>query len=104
MTGVQTCALPIWPLLAPLTALKIVCAFRLTFPERSVIICGGRQVTLRSLTPLLFAAGADSLMTGDYLTTRGRLPDDDRQMLADLGLELIQEASAPAAGQGETAT
>jgi biotin synthase-like enzyme len=27
-------------------------------------------------------------MTGDYLTTRGRLPDEDRQMLVDLGLEL----------------
>jgi biotin synthase len=80
------------PLLSPLEALKIVAAFRLTFPERSLIICGGRQVTLRSLSPLLFAAGADSLMTGDYLTTRGRLPDDDRQMLADLGLELVQEA------------
>jgi biotin synthase len=66
-------------------------AFRLTFPERSVIICGGRQITLRSLSPLLFAAGADSLMTGDYLTTQGRLPDDDRQMLEDLGLELVQE-------------
>jgi len=88
------------PLLPPLEALKIVAAFRLTFPERSVIICGGRQVTLRSLSPLLFAAGADALMTGDYLTTRGRLPDDDRQMLADLGLELVQEASAPEAGRG----
>ena len=79
------------PLLDPLEALKIVMAFRFTFPERSVIICGGRQVTLRSLSPLLFAAGADALMTGDYLTTRGRLPDDDRQMLADLGLELEEE-------------
>jgi biotin synthase len=76
------------PLLSPLEALKVVLAFRLMFPERSVIICGGRQVTLRSLGPLLFAAGADALMTGDYLTTRGRLPDEDRQMLADLGLEL----------------
>jgi biotin synthase len=79
------------PLLSPLEALKIITAFRLTFPERSLIICGGRQVTLRSLSPLLFAAGADALMTGDYLTTRGRLPEDDRQMLADLGLELVQE-------------
>jgi biotin synthase len=87
-------------LLAPLTALKIVAAFRFTFPERSVIICGGRQVTLRSLAPLLFAAGADSLMTGDYLTTRGRMPDEDRQMLADLGLDLVQETSAPEAGRG----
>ena len=88
------------PLLDPLEALKIVLAFRLTFPERSLIICGGRQVTLRSLAPLLFAAGADALMTGDYLTTRGRLPDDDRQMLADLGLDLVQEAAPPEAGQG----
>jgi biotin synthase len=86
------------PLLLPLEALKIVLAFRLTFPERSVIICGGRQITLRSLSPLLFAAGADSLMTGDYLTTRGRLPDEDRAMLADLGLELGQEDSGPEAG------
>ena len=30
-------------------------------------------------------------MTGDYLTTRGRLPEEDRQMLADLGLELQSE-------------
>jgi len=88
------------PLLDPLTALKIVLAFRLTFPERSIIICGGRQVTLRSLAPLLFAAGADALMTGDYLTTRGRLPDDDRQMLADLDLDLMQDAASPEAGQG----
>lgn len=76
------------PLLSPLEALKIIVAFRLFFPDRSLIICGGRQVTLRSLIPLVFAAGADSLMTGDYLTTRGRLPEEDRQMLADLGLEL----------------
>jgi len=76
------------PLLSPLEALTAVAAFRLMFPERSIIICGGRQATLRSLSPLVFAAGANALMTGDYLTTRGRLPEEDRQMLADLGLEL----------------
>ncbi len=79
------------PRLSPLTALKAVAAFRLAFPRRSLIICGGRQVTLGSLSPLIFAAGADSLMTGDYLTTRGRLPEEDRQVLADLGLELAVE-------------
>ncbi len=76
------------PRLTPLTALKAIVAFRLLFPERSLIICGGRQVTLRSLSPLIFAAGADAVMTGDYLTTQGRLPEDDRRTLADLGLEL----------------
>jgi biotin synthase len=92
------------PLLPPLTALKLVLAFRLTFPARSIIICGGRQVTLRSLAPLLFAAGADALMTGDYLTTRGRMPEEDRQMLVDLGLELGREADAPEAGRGGATT
>jgi biotin synthase len=76
------------PLLAPLEALKAIVAFRLRFPERALIICGGRQVTLGALSPLIFAAGADAVMTGDYLTTRGRLPEDDRRLLADLGLEL----------------
>jgi biotin synthase len=75
-------------LLAPLEALKIIAAFRLTFPNKTIIICGGRQPTLRSLAPLMFAAGANALMTGDYLTTKGRLPEDDRLMLEDLGLEL----------------
>jgi biotin synthase len=76
------------PLLTPLEALQAIAAFRLYFPETSIIICGGRQVTLRSLSPLIFAAGADAVMTGDYLTTKGRLPEEDRQTLADLGLEL----------------
>ncbi len=76
------------PLLSPLEALKTVLALRLTLPQQSLIICGGRVPTLRSLAPLVFAAGANGLMTGDYLTTQGRLPADDRQMLADLGLEV----------------
>jgi biotin synthase len=76
------------PPLAPLEALKTVAALRLTLPEQSLIICGGRVSTLRSLAPLVFAAGADALMTGDYLTTKGRTPAEDLQMLKDLGLEL----------------
>jgi biotin synthase len=76
------------PLLEPLEALKIIAAFRLTFPDKTIIICGGRQPTLRSLAPLMFSAGANALMTGDYLTTKGRLPEEDLQMLEDMGLEL----------------
>ncbi len=79
------------PLISALEALQIIVAFRLLFPDRPLIICGGRQVTLRSLGSLIFAAGANCLMTGDYLTTKGRLPEEDRQTLADLGLELVQE-------------
>lgn len=76
------------PQLSPLEAVKIVLALRLTLPEQSLIVCGGRLTTLRSLAPLVFAAGANGLMTGDYLTTKGRLPEDDLRMLQDLGLEV----------------
>jgi biotin synthase len=80
--------------LEPLEALKTILAFRLTFPDQRLIICGGRATALRSLAPLLFAAGADALMTGDYLTTQGKLPQEDLQMLSDLGLQAVQEGNA----------
>jgi biotin synthase len=87
------------PRLAPLEALKIIAAYRLTFPDKTIIICGGRQPTLRSLAPLIFAAGANGLMTGDYLTTKGRLPEDDRLMLEDMGLEVEMSQSPVTSNQ-----
>jgi biotin synthase len=80
-------------LLPPLEALQIILAFRLFFPSKRLIIAGGRAGTLRSLAPLMFAAGADALMTGDYLTTKGQLPVQDLQMLEDLGLHAVREAA-----------
>ena len=79
-------------LLQPLEALQIILAFRLFFPGKRIIIAGGRAGALRSLAPLMFAAGADALMTGDYLTTKGQLPAQDLQMLEDLGLHPAPEA------------
>jgi biotin synthase len=78
-------------LLQPLEALQIILAFRLFFPGKRLIIAGGRDGALRSLAPLMFAAGADALMTGDYLTTKGQVPAADLQMLADLGLQAVRE-------------
>ena len=42
--------------------------------------------------------------TGRPIRTKGRLPEEDRQMLADLGLELVREERGRAAGWGETIT
>ncbi len=79
--------------LKPLEALQIIAAFRLFFPDKRLIIAGGRLGTLGTLAPLVFAAGADALMTGDYLTTKGQLPAQDLQMLQDLGLRAVQEGT-----------
>ena len=73
--------------LAPLEALHIVAALRVTLPEQELLVCGGREVTVGSLQPLLFSAGANGIMTGKYLTTPGQGVEADERMLADLELD-----------------
>jgi len=75
-------------LLSPLEALKIIAIYRLILSDTEIRICGGRPTTLRELNSYIFFAGADSLLLGNYLTTSGRNPEDDLQMIKDLGLEL----------------
>lgn len=73
--------------LTPKECLRIIALFRLMLPAKDIIVCGGRQVNLRDLQPLIFAAGANGMMVGNYLTTSGRDPKEDQQMLKDLGLK-----------------
>jgi len=76
------------PLLKPFEALRIIAMFRFVMPDKDIVICGGREVTLRSLQPLMFIAGANMTLLGNYLTTAGNRPEDDLKMIADLGLEV----------------
>ena len=45
------------------------------------------------MLPLGVMAGANSLMTGNYLTTTGRDSKLDQEMIADLGLTATREAN-----------
>jgi biotin synthase len=77
--------------LTPQKCLAILCLFRFINPSKEIRIAGGREYHLRSLQPLgLYVA--DSIFIGDYLTTRGEVPEADLQMLADAGFEA---ATAP---------
>lgn len=78
--------------LTPREALHIVAALRVALPEQEILVCGGREVTLRSLQPLLFNAGANGIMTGKYLTTPGQGVEADQRMLVDLDLEFRPNA------------
>jgi biotin synthase len=73
--------------LSPIDCLKIIAVIRLMMPVKDIVICGGRNVNLRDLQPLIFAAGANGMMIGNYLTTPGRDTEADMQMLKDLGLK-----------------
>ena len=75
-------------LLDPLEALKIIAIYRLILPKSEIRVCGGRSLTLRDLNSFIFNAGADGLLLGNYLTTTGRMPEDDLQMIKDMGLAI----------------
>jgi biotin synthase len=75
--------------LTPFDCLKIIAMMRLVHPRREIIVCGGREVNLRDLQSLMFAAGATGTMAGNYLTTAGRPAEDDIRMIRDLGLAVL---------------
>lgn len=73
-------------LLPPQKALRIISLLRLMHPSRDLIICGGRSAVLGEWDSWVFAAGANGLMTGDYLTTTGSPYERDIRLLKMLGL------------------
>jgi len=68
--------------------LKIIALFRFVLPTKDLKTCGGREKSLRDLQSWMFYAGASGTMIGSYLTTSGRPPREDFQMIEDLGLSL----------------
>jgi biotin synthase len=72
--------------LPPMECLKIIAIARFVMPDVELKVAGGREVVLRDLQSWIFFAGADSTMIGNYLTTYGRKPEQDHQMVHDLGL------------------
>ena len=73
--------------LEPMEILKIIAVYRFILPDKGIKVAGGREENLRDVQSWIFYAGANSTMIGDYLTTRGKLPEDDLQMIRDLGLK-----------------
>jgi len=80
-----------YPLLAPLEVLKTIALFRFILPEKGIRVCGGREVSLRTLQPLMYLAGANGAMIGNYLTTGGRDAKIDLQEIMDLGFTAVPE-------------
>ncbi len=87
--------------LAPLEILMTIAVFRFMLPDKDIKLCGGKEKNLRQLLPLGIIAGANSLMTGDYLTTTGRDSKLDMEMIADLGLIPTREANYCKCGSEE---
>ena len=68
----------------PLEAIRWIALFRLALPAVILRYAGGREITLRELQAMGMTSGINALIVGNYLTTLGRSPEEDLQMLADL--------------------
>src|SRR5262245_59037874 len=75
-------------LMDPWEVVKWVAIFRLILPEALFRLCGGRVENLGDLQPLAVKAGLNGVMMGNFLTTLGAEPADDRQVFSYLGLQL----------------
>jgi len=84
--------------LTPMEILTIIAVFRLVLPTVDLKVAGGREINLRDMQSWIFHAGATSCLIGNYLTTPGRTPPEDLQMIADLGLEVVPELPTPPEG------
>jgi biotin synthase len=79
------------PLMDPWEVVKWVAIFRLILPGALFRLCGGRVENLGELQPLAVKAGLNGVMMGNFLTTLGAEPADDRAMFEDLGLNVARQ-------------
>lgn len=75
-------------------ALAIIAEVKAALPNTRLMIAGGRETTFTSKECDIFAVGADAIVIGDYLTTKGKLPAKDLEMIQRLGYEIATTCHA----------
>ena len=75
----------------PWEAVKWIAIFRLIIPGALFRLCGGRVENLGSMHKLAVKAGLNGVMMGNFLTTLGAEPAEDRAMFEELGLNVARQ-------------
>jgi len=75
----------------PWEVVKWIAVFRLVIPGALFRLCGGRVENLGSLHKLAVKAGLNGVMMGNFLTTLGAEPAEDREMFEELGLNVARQ-------------
>ncbi len=76
--------------LHPFEAIKVISVFRIILPKSILLCAGGREAVLGEYQPWALFAGANALIGGDYLTTKGDPMEKDTGMIRDLGLPVLR--------------
>jgi biotin synthase len=74
--------------------IRTIAVYRLLHPKARVRLTGGREANLApDEQHLPFEAGADGILTGDYLTTSGQSPGDDIEAMERAGMRPNMETN-----------
>jgi biotin synthase len=74
--------------LEPTEAIKTIAVWRFIMPKTILKIAGGRELHLKDKERLALKAGANGIITGGYLTTRGNNIEKDMTMIKEIGLKV----------------
>jgi biotin synthase len=81
--------------LDPLEFVRTIAVARITMPRARVRLSAGRQELGRAVQAMCFQAGANSIFYGEQLLTTGNPEaEQDRELLAELGLKTKQSRKA----------
>jgi biotin synthase len=69
------------PLVEPLEVMKAIAVFRLINPKKVIKLAAGRETVMRDFQGLMMLSGANGMLVGGYLTTRGRSYQDDQKFM-----------------------
>jgi biotin synthase len=73
-------------------ALRTIAMLRLVLPTIDLFVCGGREEVFTDNQEQIFSAGANGILGGNYLTTKGQDPKRDIEMIERLGLNPIYQS------------
>ena len=70
--------------LSPVEAIKIIALFRIVLPDKTIRVAAGRESVLKDFQGMMYAAGANGMMVGGYLTVAGRGVEEDLALVEEI--------------------
>ena len=72
------------PLISREDVIRTLCIFRIILKDKIIRIAAGRETRLKDFQGLGFMAGANGMLIGGYLTTRGRSVEEDQDFIQEI--------------------
>ncbi len=69
---------------APFDAIRTIALFRVILADKAIKIVAGRETVLKDFQGMIYAAGANGMMVGGYLTIAGRPVEADRGLIREI--------------------